>query len=96
MLSMKRLTAKILGYINSATVIREYSVTTTANSNVSPFGAYVQVNIAILTGYKITSVTIAGAGSSNPCMARPSIDGYAFVYSRQAGTFTMRVTYTKV
>lgn len=69
---------------------------TTANSNVSPFGAYAQLSPSLPAGATVVGCRVNNINSTNPaiCVYRDS-DNTLFVYSRQAqSTYTVRFAYT--
>lgn len=94
MLSAKKLLYKLL---DRQYIVKEYEISTTTNSGVSPFGAYASYEFPNKpSGYAVISMELVGLGSVNPATARPYNDFGAFVYSKSAGTFTLRVVFGKL
>lgn len=95
--------ADVTSFVNSLNVnggnpivIKDYSVTTATNSSVSPFGAYLSYTfVDPPTGYSVLSTELMGTGSTNPAISRAYNDLGAFIYSKSAGTFTLRVVFIK-
>ena len=80
-------------------IVKDYTVTTTSNSGVSPFGAYVQFDATPVSGYTPISSEVTGIGSGNPTFSRlcasDSTNDIFFIYGKSAGTFGLRVVYKK-
>ena len=95
MLNVKKLLTKIL---DGEYIIKDYSVTTTNNPNVTPFGAYASVDFSDApSGYRIVSSELIGLGSTNPALARAYGNNEGcFVYSKSAATYTLRVMFGKL
>ena len=83
-------------------IVVDYSVSTTTNSSVSPFGAYADFDASNATptppqGYRAISAIPNGTGSTNPVLCRIyKSDGSCFVYSKSALTIGLRIVYQKV
>lgn len=82
--------------IQKKIITKDYSVTTTANSGVSPFGAYADTPLTPVSGYTLIDVAPMGIGSTNPvlCRAYGTASGF-FTYSRSPLTISVRATYVK-
>lgn len=82
--------------LQDSVVIQTLNVTTTANSDVSPFGAFTRRSVESSYGTPISYVT--NAASSNPTMVvfrEATSADYIDVYSTTPATFTMYVLYYK-
>lgn len=78
-------------------IVKDYSVSTTANSSVSPFGAYLSYTfVDPPSGYKVLATELMGTGSTNPAFSRAYDETGAFIYSKSAGSFTLRVVFYKL
>lgn len=94
MLNVKKLLTKIL---DGEYIIKDYNVTTTNNSSVTPFGAYASFAFPDApSGYRVVSSELLGLGSTNPAIARAYSDEGCFVYSKSAATYTLRVMFGKL
>lgn len=82
--------------IQKKIITKDYSVTTTANSSVSPFGAYAGTPLDTVNGYTIIGVEPIGTDSANPVLCRADGGGEGFfTYSKSPLTISVRVTYVK-
>lgn len=81
--------------INKDFLVKTYSVSTTTNSGVSPFGAYADKKIDEISGYTPYMVDLEGTGSTNPSSARIYGTEGVFVWTKSAVTLGLRVLYIK-
>ena len=76
-------------------LVKTYRVTTKANTQVSPFGAYVDQAIDTIDGYTPMLITLESLGSTNPSSARMFGATGLFVWTKTAATINVRVLYIK-
>jgi hypothetical protein len=76
-------------------LVKTYSVTTVTNSQVSPFGAYVDSTVPQIQGYTPMFIILEGLGSTNPSSARMFGATGVFVWTKTAATINVRVLYIK-
>ena len=89
-----------LNTLNSHIVtMKEYSISTTANAYVSPYGAFAEYTIPsadITAGGWVTTVDVLTNSSTNFCAANfNSTTSKIFVYSKSAASLTVRVLFIK-
>ena len=80
-------------------VIKEKTVATATNSNVSPYGAYAQINPTIPDGYVIVGSHIqdqVGTGSSSRYASLWQANDIVYMVSRTASTYKVRFIYAKL
>lgn len=85
--------------IKAEYIVKDFSVTTSPNANVSPWGAYALVDTP-MSGYRLISAELFGTGSVNSSTSRIPNDTTSnqqvYVWSKSEGAFTLRCLYQKV
>ena len=76
-------------------LIKRYDVTTAANPNVSPFGAYADKRLDVISGYTPIMADLEGLGSVNPSATRMYGTDGVFIWTKSAITVVLKVLYIK-
>ena len=86
-------TTKIPQQSSGGYIVQEQSVSTTANGNVSPFGAFASASFTAPSGYTLASALLVNTTTTNPAEARAANNSAVYCYSKSAATFTLRLLF---